>query len=385
MALPTLKQQLHQLISLPSVSCTDPKLDMGNRAVVELLAQWLEELGFRCEFQAVAPGKANLIATLGTGPGGLVLSGHTDTVPWDETRWQHDPFALTEDNQRFYGLGSCDMKGFFPLVLEAIRDIDPKLLKAPLIVLATCDEETHMAGARALVQADKVHARYAVIGEPTSLKPINVHKGIAMERVTVVGKSGHSSDPARGINAIEVMHQLTAELLNIRRDIQAQNRHEGFAVPYPTLNLGCIHGGDNPNRICGECRLEYDLRTVPGQDIEELRARISHKLQNIAQQQRAQIHFDSLFPGLDAFAQDRHSDLIQTVERLTHSEAQSVAFATEAPLLQQLGMQTVVLGAGSIEQAHQPDEYLALDQITPYVDIVAKLVNHYCVGERRPS
>lgn len=148
-------------------------MDQGNLTVIEHLASWAETLGFRCEIMSVAPGKANLIATLGEGPGGLVFAGHTDTVPFDGAKWQSDPFTLTERDGRLFGLGTADMKGFFPLVLEAAEAAVAAVrrgesLKAPVIILATCDEETSMAGAKALVAAGKPKARFAVIGEPTS-------------------------------------------------------------------------------------------------------------------------------------------------------------------------------------------------------------------------
>ncbi|MCD6060832.1 MAG: argE, partial [Moraxellaceae bacterium] len=246
MSVPDLKQMLSALIALPSVSCTDPRLDQGNRAVIDELAGWLAELGFACEIQEVLPGKANLIATLGQGPGGLVFAGHTDTVPWDQGRWRFNPFRLTEADGRLYGLGTADMKGFFPLAIEAAREFLDAPLKAPLIILATCDEECAMSGARALVEAGKPRARFAVIGEPTSLKPLRMHKGVMMERLVIKGRSGHSSDPSLGANALEAMNAAMNELLAFRAELQAKYRNPAFTVPVPTLNLGCIHGGDNP-------------------------------------------------------------------------------------------------------------------------------------------
>ncbi|MFN3587388.1 MAG: M20/M25/M40 family metallo-hydrolase, partial [Moraxellaceae bacterium] len=248
MSSPDLRQMLSALIATPSVSCTDPALDQGNRGVIDQLAGWLTDLGFACEIMEVLPGKANLIATLGTGPGGLVLAGHTDTVPYDHGRWQHNPFRLTEDGGRLYGLGSADMKGFFPIAIEAARAFLDTPLKAPLIILATCDEECSMSGARALVDAGRPAARFAVIGEPTSGRPLRMHKGVMMERLVIEGRSGHSSDPALGANALEAMTAAMGELLAFRAELQAKYRNPAFTVPVPTLNLGCIHGGDNPNR-----------------------------------------------------------------------------------------------------------------------------------------
>ena len=207
--------QLQQLIETPSVSSTDSRWDQGNRAVIDLLASWLSDLGFATEIQAVtADGdKANLIATLGRGPGGLVLAGHTDTVPFDEGRWQSNPLTLTERDNRLYGLGSTDMKGFFPLAIAAASAFSARSLKQPLILLATADEESSMNGARQLAAAGHPKARAAIIGEPTSLVPVRMHKGIMMEAVRVTGQAGHSSDPALGNSALEGMHAVIGDLI----------------------------------------------------------------------------------------------------------------------------------------------------------------------------
>src|SRR5690606_14171231 len=196
--------------------------DHSNGPVVTLLAQWLEELGFVAEIKAVPgyPGKFNLIAVKGSGPGGLVLAGHTDTVPYNAERWSQDPFKLTERDQRFYGLGTCDMKGFFAVVIEAIRRLDEAAYQQPLIILATADEESSMGGARALAAQGFPKARYAVIGEPTGLRPIRMHKGIMMESLRVTGQAGHSSDPSLGRNAIDALHDMMGALIQLRRQLQ---------------------------------------------------------------------------------------------------------------------------------------------------------------------
>lgn len=149
MPLPSLKDQFAALIAAPSVSCTQPALDQSNRAVIDLLAGWLGDLGFACDIQQVTPGKFNLLASYGSGPGGLVLAGHSDTVPYDPGLWQTDPLKLTEVDGRWVGLGSCDMKGFFALIIEAVQPLLAHDFKQPLLILATCDEESSMSGARA--------------------------------------------------------------------------------------------------------------------------------------------------------------------------------------------------------------------------------------------
>ena len=181
--------RLNQIIATPSVSCTAPEFDMPNVAVAELLATWFEDLGFKAVVSPVegAPGKANFIASYGRGEGGLVLSGHTDTVPCNPDQWQQDPFMVSDREQRFFGLGVADMKGFFPTVVAALERCDLKKIQRPLIILGTADEESSMCGARALTSSSVAGARFAVIGEPTGMKPIRMHKGIIMEAVRIKG------------------------------------------------------------------------------------------------------------------------------------------------------------------------------------------------------
>jgi acetylornithine deacetylase len=374
-----MKEQFAALIATPSVSCTQPYLDQSNRGVIDLLATWLSELGFSCDIQQISPGKFNLLATFGSGPGGLVLAGHSDTVPYDEALWQTDPLKLTEVDNRWVGLGSCDMKGFFALVIEAVRPLLDQPFKQPLLILATCDEETSMAGARALVEAGRPLGRAAVIGEPTGLKPIRMHKGVMMERIEILGRSGHSSDTSLGHSALEAMHDAISELKGLRQQWLNEYRNPQFSVPQPTLNFGCIHGGDNPNRICGQCSLEFDLRPLPGMDPNELRAIIRSKLQPLAERHQVKIDFASIAAGVPPFEQDADAELVRVAERLTGHRAQAVAFGTEAPYLQQLGCETLVLGPGDIACAHQPGEYLEMSRLQPTVRLLTQLVEHYCL------
>jgi acetylornithine deacetylase len=374
-------QQLRQLVATPSVSSTDPHWDQGNRAVIDLLAGWLADLGFRTEIQPVSAdgSKANLIATLGSGPGGLVLAGHTDTVPFDEGRWQSDPLGLSERDQRLYGLGSTDMKGFFPLAIAAASAFRDTPLKHPLIVLATADEESSMNGARALVEAGRPKARAAIIGEPTSLVPVRMHKGIMMEAVQITGRAGHSSNPALGNSALEGMHTVMGDLMTYREGLRERYSNDFFDVAWPTLNLGCIHGGDSPNRICGQAELHFDLRMTPAGDNEAVREEIARRLSRIARERSLDIKMRSLVNDISPFEQAADSELVRLAERLTGHRAEAAAFATEAPFLQALGMETIVMGPGSIDRAHQPDEYLELEQIQPCIALLQQCIRHYCL------
>lgn len=382
MPLPSMKDQFAALIAAPSVSCTQANLDQSNRPVIDLLAAWLGDLGFACDIQQVSPGKFNLLASFGSGPGGLVLAGHSDTVPFDEALWQSDPLKLTDTGDRWVGLGVCDMKGFFALIIEAVHTLLDQPFKQPLIILATCDEESSMSGARALAEAGRPLGRAAVIGEPTGLKPIRLHKGVMMERIDILGQSGHSSNPALGRSALDAMHEVMGELMQLRRQWQQEYRNPQFSVPQPTLNFGCIHGGDNPNRICGQCSLEFDLRPLPGMQPEALRAAIRQKLQPLAERHEVSIDFAPLFPAVPPYEQPADAELVRLAERLTGHTAQAVAFGTEAPYLQQLGCETLVLGPGDIDCAHQPGEYLDTDRLIPTVQLLRQLIQHYCLSPR---
>ncbi len=374
-------EMIEGLVRTPSVSSVDPAMDQGNRAVIDLLAGWLDDSGFQVEIMPLpgVPEKANLIATLGRGPGGLVLAGHVDTVPYDEGKWSHDPFSLTEADARLYGLGTSDMKSFLALALEASRNVQAPDLNEPLVLLATADEETSMSGARALVEAQRPHARHAIIGEPTGLHPVRMHKGILMEAIRLHGHSGHSSDPTLGNSALEAMHTVIGSILAWRNELQQKNRNPLFAVPFPTLNLGHVHGGDNPNRICAECELHIDLRPLPGMDATELRGELHHRIRHSLSDSGIGIDFESLSAGVPPMETASDATIVALAERLTGYPAEAVAFATEAPYLAQLGMETVVLGPGDIAQAHQPDEFLALDRLDPMISILQQAINTVCI------
>ncbi|MFT6956738.1 MAG: acetylornithine deacetylase [Halieaceae bacterium] len=373
--------QLQQLIATPSVSSTDSSWDQGNRKIIDLLASWLSDMGFRTEIINVNSdgSKANLIATLGTGPGGLVLAGHSDTVPFDEGRWRSDPLQLSERDNRLYGLGSSDMKGFFPLAMAAASPFLNKTLQQPLIILATADEESSMNGARALAAAGKPKARAAIIGEPTSLVPVRMHKGIMMQSVKVIGQAGHSSNPALGNSALDAMHRVMGDLMVFRAELAERYSNPLFEVAYPTLNLGCIHGGDSPNRICGSTELHFDLRMTPEGNNEEVHGDIEKRLAVIAESAGIDLSLEPLVKSIPPFEQGAESELVKITESLTGHTAKAVGFATEAPFLQQLGMETIILGPGSIDRAHQPDEYIELEQMRPYVDLLQQCIARYCL------
>jgi acetylornithine deacetylase len=380
-AAPTLRTMLEGLIATPSVSSVTPDWDQSNQPLLELLAGWLGDAGFRVEILDIPghPGKSNLVATLGSGPGGLVLSGHADTVPFDAHLWQHDPLKLSEDNGRFYGLGTADMKAFLALAIEAARGLSAADLKQPLIILATADEESAMHGARALVDAGRPLGRYAVIGEPTGLRPVRTHKGVMGEAVRLTGRSGHASDPRLGNNALEGMHEILTAVLGWRDELRRTYNNPVFPVSFPTINPGHIHGGDNANRICGYCELHLDLRVLPGLDPADLRGELTQRVAAIAERRGLGWAVEPLFESIPPVETPAASAIVRAAETLTGHVAEAVSFGTEAPFFTQLGMETLVLGPGDIEQAHQPDEFLAIDRIEPTVSLLRQLIRQFCI------
>ncbi len=388
--LPNFTQSLSQLIACPSISSTQPSWDQGNLKVIQLLATWFEQLGFSIDIHQVpsahegGDNKYNLLAKLGSGEGGLLLAGHSDTVPYDESRWQSDPMGVLDKDDKFYGLGTCDMKGFFAFILQACKGLSAKQLKKPLYVLATADEETTMAGARFFSQSQAVKPDVAIIGEPTNLVPVVMHKGHMSHRISVQGQSGHSSKPNLGVNAIEIMYQVIGELIQLKEKFNLNYKNESFDVPGPTLNMGAIKGGDNANRICGHCDLDIDLRSLPGMSDDELLHWLSEALKPLAEKYPGRISFAELHPSSPSFEQDKNESkgdcFVSIAEEISGHQCCAVNYATEAPFIQQLGCQTIVLGPGSIDQAHQPNEFLAHSEIDKTDKLLVSMIQRYCLA-----
>lgn len=372
-------ERYRNLIALPTISSLEAEEDQSNKQLIELLATWLADFGFKTEIIRVegSRDKYNLLATYGEGEGGLLLAGHTDTVPFDEGKWTFNPFTLTEQDGKFYGLGTADMKGFFAFIVDVVSQIDLNKLTKPLRILATADEETTMLGARTFAQHTHIRPDCAIIGEPTSLKPIRAHKGHVGEAVRITGKSGHSSNPDRGINAIELMHQATGYLMNMRNQLREKYHNDLFKVPYPTMNFGNIHGGDAINRICACCELQFDMRPLPNLPVEDLYAMVNENLKPMLEQYSDLIEIRHLHDGIPGYECEHSAQVVQVVEKLLGEKCDAVNYCTEAPFIQQL-CPTLVLGPGSIEQAHQPDEFLETKFIEPTRELLTKMILHFC-------
>ncbi|EKN6008094.1 acetylornithine deacetylase [Yersinia enterocolitica] len=389
MKLPPFIELYRALIATPSISATDSALDQSNEALINLLAGWFADLGFRIEIQPVPDTrhKFNLLASIGEnsvgkkssgeGSGGLLLAGHTDTVPYDEGRWTRDPFTLTEHDNKLYGLGTADMKGFFAFILDAVRDIDASTLSKPLYILATADEETTMAGARYFAASTQLRPDFAIIGEPTSLQPVRAHKGHISNAIRITGQSGHSSDPARGVNAIDLMHESITELMKLRTTLQERYNNPAFAIPYPTMNFGHINGGDAANRICACCELHMDIRPLPGLTLSDLDELMAEALAPVSARWPGRLSIDQLHPPIPGYECPTDHHMVGIIEELLGERTAVVNYCTEAPFIQQI-CPTLVLGPGSINQAHQPDEFIDMAFIEPTRELIGQLVDHFC-------
>lgn len=378
--LPTFIELYRQLISIPSISSVDARCDQSNKVLINLLAEWLTTLGGKITIQPVPETryKFNLLATFGQGEGGLLLCGHTDTVPFDDGQWTKDPFQLTEYNSKLYGLGSADMKGFFAFIVEALRNIDFQQLQHPIYILATADEETTMAGARFFATTAEIQPELAIIGEPTSLRPIRAHKGHIANAIRITGQSGHSSDPAQGVNAIELMHETINQLIILRNKLKTDYHHKAFAIPYPTMNFGHIHGGDAVNRICGCCELHIDIRPLPGLSLQNLDELLHAALKPIKNRWPDRLTIEELHPPIPGFECTINHKMVKIIENFLNKKAQTVNYCTEAPFIQ-TRCPTLILGPGSIEQAHQPDEFIEIKYIKPTIALLSQMISHFCL------
>ena len=263
-----------------------------------------------------------------------------------------------------------------------MRARNPDSLHAPVMVLATADEESTMDGARALVAMQRPKGRYAIVGEPTDLRPVRAHKGIMMERIKLIGRAGHSSDPRLGVSALDGMSRVLTALISLRDELSVRYRHPGFEVPRPTLNLGRIQGGDSANRICGECELDVDVRLLPGMRADEVRSLISERCQRALEDSGLVLQVKSLVHETPAHELSPESVIVRAAEQLTGVGAESVAFATEAPYLSALGSETLVLGPGGIGEAHKPDEFVRAERLEPTVEVLQAMVERLCKTAR---
>jgi acetylornithine deacetylase len=370
---PYLHQLLARLVALDTVSAR------SNEPAVDLLAEELEQIGFRVARQVLELGgfrKANLVAWLGPPePDGLILCGHLDVVPFaDQPGWTRDPLRLTEEGDRLYGRGTSDMKGFVAQCLAAARRLDPAALVRPLVLAFTCDEEVGCLGAEQLAPAlagllgEIPLPRLCWVGEPTSWRVLHAHKGIVQFDVHARGRGGHSGVPEAGVNAIALAVRAATEIGAVQEALRARpdpRWQEAFPdAPYTTFNFGTIAGGTAANMIAEVCRLRVSYRPLPDADplapYEAVRARLAALApHDFGSPLRGEVALGAptVVPGM---LSPRDSALEKALGDVLGAQRPGGApFCTDGGRLAAAGIHSLVCGPGELAQAHQPDESLS--------------------------
>ena len=338
--------------------------------------------------------KANLIATVGPAkPGGVVLSGHTDVVPVKGQAWDTDPFTVVRRDARLYGRGTADMKGFIACALAAVPGFLARPLTVPIHLAFSYDEEVGCLGARPLLErlvAEKPPPLLAIIGEPSAMKVANAHRGVTKFATTVTGRPGHSSDPAKGVNAIEYAALAIAFLGRLAADMRACAAPEGagdFDPAYSTINVGTIDGGQAVNIIAGACRFTWDCRAMPGTDGAEAKRRLdAYAAEELLPRMRAagagaEVGADvGIVTGetgsVPPLVPEPGSPAEALLLALTGQNAcTTTPFGSEAGLFQQSGIPAVICGPGSVAQAHQPNEFVTVAQLDECAELLGKVAD----------
>lgn len=370
---------LGRLIAYPTISAD------SNLAIIEDLAGRLEAAGARVEIQRDPTGeKANVYAAMGPeAPGGVLLSGHSDVVPVAEQDWSSNPFAMEARGGLLYGRGTCDMKGFIACAVTLAEDLAGRDLARPVHFAFTHDEETGCLGAQNLLNLLRGRddlPSVAIIGEPTLMRIIEGHKGCFEYTARFTGLEGHGSNPDRGVNAAEYAARYVGRLLELG-DALKSRAPEGsrFEPPWTTINVGSIHGGTAHNVIAGKAEVEWDMRPVQPADADFVKGEIGAYVEATllpamrAVHPEADITVETIgeVAGLEPMETNAARDL--AAELTGGNIADVVPFGTEAGLFQSLGIDVVVCGPGSIDQAHKPDEFVAEEQLAACLDMLARL------------
>ena len=366
----TSSEYLARLVAFPTVSRE------SNLELIDWLDELLNGLGARCRRTWNEDRrKANLWASFGPErPGGVVLSGHTDVVPVDGQDWSSDPFELKEHDGRLYGRGTADMKGFSATILAVLERADLAALRQPLHVALSYDEEVGCLGVDRMIDdalAAGARPDYAVIGEPTTMRIIRAHKSINVFRTRITGKAAHSSQPHRGAGAILAAGRLIDQLYRIGEDKRARAGDNGFQPSWTTVQVGLIRGGNAVNILPTECEFLWEYRALPDEDADEIidqvrafaRDRVLPNLREFAPD--AEIAIDTLarVPPLVPDPDRRGEHWVASLPGVRAGGSGEVAFATEAGSFQRAGIASVVCGPGSIDQAHQPDEFIEITEL----------------------
>jgi acetylornithine deacetylase len=375
----TVEETLLELVRIDSVS---------SRSNAEIVSY----LGARCEaahFQITrfphtdetGIEKINLIALAGAEFSEaplieLALVGHTDTVPYDAA-WT-EALKLTEKDGKLFGRGACDTKAFIAATLSAIESIDLAKLRKPLALVFTADEEIGCLGAKRLAEARPFNARYAIVGEPTSLQPRRAGKGYCLAQITGRGREAHSAYPELGQSAIFRAARLIGRIEQIAEDLKS-DRRDDFDPPYTTVNVGLIEGGSAKNIVAGECRFTLEWRTIPGQESEHVLNLVKRAVEDLQQKDSDLVCKIDAARADESFETRPDSPLALFLEESSGNICGTVAFGTEAPSMIALGAETLVFGPGDIRVAHRTGEFVPIDELNKCVAVLRQSIKRFCI------
>lgn len=377
----TTTEMLQRLVAFDTTSRN------SNLELIGFVRSWLDAHGVAYRVSTDAAGrKANLHAVIGPHTaGGIALSGHVDTVPVDGQAWSRDPFTLHAQDGRLYGRGAADMKGFVASCLAAVPDLQARALARPVHLFITFDEETTMEGARRLVadlQESGLRPGLCVVGEPSLMQPILAHKGRLALQVSVRGKPGHSSQPGRGVNAVQAAAEAIAFVAAEARRFGLEGPfEEGFDPPHTTTHVGTVEGGTILNIIPERCQFVMEWRTIPGQDPHALAGLLRDHVARVIEPAMHAVDPTTGFsfevvgdiPGMGL---PESHELASLVKQLTgFNSTGKVSYGTEGGIYEAAGIPCIVCGPGAIQQAHQPDEWIAQSELDACDSFIRRLAD----------
>lgn len=346
----------------------------SNLELIHFIRDILSKLGVKSRLTYNAEKtKANLFATLGEGkPAGVILSGHTDTVPWDGQDWTMDPLSALVKNGNLYGRGSADMKAFIGIAVSHAEQFLNSDAPFALHFAFSYEEEIGCFGVKELIadlRDEGIKPLACIVGEPTSMVPAIAHKGVYRYKCCVRGKEAHSSLTPQSVNAIEMAARVVSRLRDMGEGFEKNEpRFEGFDVPFSTTSVGQFHGGIADNVVPRDAEFRYEFRDLPTANAAQMQAEVVAYAQSLEPRMKAVapaagFGFETICE-IPSFLGSKEDPVTRLAQELSGEAGTTlVAFGTEAGLFKNAGISTVVCGPGSIQQAHQPDEYVSLAQL----------------------